>query len=609
MGAWFSSPVAVSTMPGFGRGGTVKHIQPWKVYPLFDDDLDLVLSKLPLHEKIQVECPKKIERRDHRTTDSRMRRHMRKIMDGQDKDQMAAQISVFCLQLVNDDEFRDVLDLTDRQKETHDVVDGDEGQSADDLDWNFVREKIKLQKWHQLRNFISKRLLVVAAESPLHAYAVQCLPRLDKEGRAVVVETLKVPTKLRTASVLRLTKLIQDSYPPSRDYGVLLREIDYVLNHSCVPNAVLEWRSSGDLSITALYELADKEEIALCLIPNSESVEERDGLMQTKFGFSCTCTRCRYEMNSLGLESMTTAERLRLANFYFANNKLSSARAIYQLILEDENGHADSWHALGAIELSFGHFRKAQRIWKDAASKFPYLREHKGLGLQIQKMEKYGYELLVQSVAVKDKPETRWISQPLTGVFLTRMLDQTDCARILEWAGNAQWTQQRHYAVPTNDVPVHAVEPLVVWFNEWMQQRVRPLFAHLFRTSPYFYVHDAFVVRYQGSEVSNHLPIHTDESSHSFVLALNDCSAYEGGGTCFFVEDEVIRLKVGELLSFRGDRILHGGEAVISGTRYILAAFLYHDDSDGSTASKRQKRNQSEDVTHRGPDFAFGFQL
>lgn len=74
----------------------------------------------------------------------------------------------------------------------------------------------------------------------------------------------------------------------------------------------------------------------------------------------------------------------------------------------------------------------------------------------------------------------------------------------------------------------------------------------------------------------------TDESTHSFVLALND--DFEGGGTYFYERDKVVRPPKGCTLSFAGGEIFHGGERVTSGVRYILAVFLYHDE-DSNTES------------------------
>ena len=125
------------------------------------------------------------------------------------------------------------------------------------------------------------------------------------------------------------------------------------------------------------------------------------------------------------------------------------------------------------------------------------------------------------------------------------------------------------------------------------------------------------MVKYTAEEKSNHLPLHTDESTHSFVIALND--EYEGGGTYFSEQDVVIRLRKGEVLSFRGDTMLHGGEALLSGNRVIVAAFLYHDDDsatgENGTDTSRKRPPSSVAGDHHAPtkeaktSFSFDFQI
>ena len=127
----------------------------------------------------------------------------------------------------------------------------------------------------------------------------------------------------------------------------------------------------------------------------------------------------------------------------------------------------------------------------------------------------------------------------------------------------------------------------------------------------------AFVVKYAGDEKSNHLPLHTDESTHSFVIALNE--DYEGGGTYLSEQDMVVRLRKGEILSFRGDSMLHGGEALVSGNRLIVAVFLYHDDEDNSTRAnvndKPRKRPFSPETKDKPvskepkTSFSFNFEI
>jgi len=84
-------------------------------------------------------------------------------------------------------------------------------------------------------------------------------------------------------------------------------------------------------------------------------------------------------------------------------------------------------------------------------------------------------------------------------------------------------------------------------------------------------VHDAFLVRYTAG-AQCHLPLHVDESQLSFTLALND--AFVGGGTYFASLRRALLPAIGHLIAFDG-HTLHGGEPIVSGTRYIVAAFLF----------------------------------
>jgi hypothetical protein len=108
----------------------------------------------------------------------------------------------------------------------------------------------------------------------------------------------------------------------------------------------------------------------------------------------------------------------------------------------------------------------------------------------------------------------------------------------------------------------------------------------------------------------------TDESTHSFILALND--EYNGGGTYFYQSQSTVSLKTSDVLSFRGDSIEHGGEAITKGSRYIIVAFLYcetekiestsRDIYPLSLASKRLlEDNDIGQSKQPGTKFAFSF--
>ena len=121
--------------------------------------------------------------------------------------------------------------------------------------------------------------------------------------------------------------------------------------------------------------------------------------------------------------------------------------------------------------------------------------------------------------------------------------------------------------------------------------------------------------------------MHSDESHYSLTLALNGGGEFEGGGTYFGALRRAVAPAVGHLVAFEGG-LLHGGEPVSRGVRYILACFMYVDDCGegggderggkvqedgaGQAVTKRQRidglfhREEAEGETTTS-SFAFGF--
>ena len=84
-----------------------------------------------------------------------------------------------------------------------------------------------------------------------------------------------------------------------------------------------------------------------------------------------------------------------------------------------------------------------------------------------------------------------------------------------------------------------------------------------------------FSIKYEAKDGSqDHLDYHRDSSLLSFTMLLNDPSEFEGGGTKFKgLNDTVLQHEVG-MLTIHCGQLLHGGQKITSGKRYIMAGFI-----------------------------------
>ena len=85
-----------------------------------------------------------------------------------------------------------------------------------------------------------------------------------------------------------------------------------------------------------------------------------------------------------------------------------------------------------------------------------------------------------------------------------------------------------------------------------------------------------FVAKYSAALGGlTELEAHEDGSEFSFVLALNSCKEFTGGGTKFLrlKHKPVFRPKQGCATMFAGKN-RHCGVAITAGVRYVLAGFL-----------------------------------
>lgn len=292
-------------------------------------------------------------------------------------------------------------------------------------------------------------------------------------------------------------------------------------------------------------------------------------------------------------------------------------------------------HALGAAYLALGRWRIAHETWLRVP---PVAGDLCPLPVELEEIRaklwcyphvRVGEATAVTASVAPQVDGRRTVSMELDGregdgwetlldgsIFLSPLpvISLQQCQAFINEAEEESvrsgfgWTTQRHYAAPTTDIPLHRLPQALAWFNVLWRDTIAPSLLKQFlrsgeRKGPvYLSIHDAFLVRYRCEEewdlvkrayegnaveelsevdpatsAQRHLPLHTDESTLSFVLPLNAPSGdpgFVGGGTYFAALQKAVVPPAGHLLSFKGGCLVHGGEPLLAGTRYIIAGFV-----------------------------------
>ena len=204
-------------------------------------------------------------------------------------------------------------------------------------------------------------------------------------------------------------------------------------------------------------------------------------------------------------------------------------------------------------------------------------------------------------------------SQPLSPehakVFISKhsILSQDECHSIVQDAerfaskSKSGWGTHRHVDHATTDLAVKNV-PALAWLTTKIEQTLFPEFEQLFHLKrKSLFIEDMFVAKYEYEDEEEEeeeeeeddkgghrkekkqtgLGEHEDGSLWSFVLPLNECCEFDGGGTQFVHLEEhrqLHRPPQGMCVMFSGKN-RHKGVPITRGVRYILAGFL-GDDSD-----------------------------
>ena len=300
---------------------------------------------------------------------------------------------------------------------------------------------------------------------------------------------------------------------------------------------------------------------------------------------------------------------------------LKGALAQQRQILRSQPYDPQGWIQLGAWYMKLGEYAEAERAFELGTKNCPgkEMLDAALLTLQGHSKDYYSGIRTRKSIPVAPAPDWEvfdyqppppgWTPDPdrhdaqldrSTGLRLVHasrvpIIDPSECAWAIEAAeahaaANGGWMSDRHASAPTTDMAIKDVPLLLEWFNEKLETTLFPMLASRFpdfiSNPDHIRVHDAFIVRYDASG-QRELAIHQDESSFSFTIALNDRSDYIGGGTFFEgirpsdknEEDfaaRALNVDAGGVVCF-GGKLRHGGQAITSGTRYIIPLFVYLD--------------------------------
>lgn len=175
-------------------------------------------------------------------------------------------------------------------------------------------------------------------------------------------------------------------------------------------------------------------------------------------------------------------------------------------------------------------------------------------------------------------------------------------------ANNGGWTKKRHKHYPTTDLPVRSIQDLHIPLFNLTTINILPLISEYYKVNLYFLsICDLFIVKYEMGD-QEHLEKHRDGSIISFNILLND--EFEGGGTNIEhttinnrTENTLYTSKKGDLFIHPG-RLIHGGNKITSGKRYILVGFIefYKSEHFRRHLEEKDEKDEKKENDHLNED-------
>ena len=189
--------------------------------------------------------------------------------------------------------------------------------------------------------------------------------------------------------------------------------------------------------------------------------------------------------------------------------------------------------------------------------------------------EEWSNRFLTYSIRTKE-----WdliTDEPFLNCFSFPLFTPEFCKMIREEAEHSKsWTVNRHDYYPTTDMVLETIDMHDIYM-EVLREYVMPLGVYMWALEGKGWDDlnsENFLAKYVPS-AQGHLSIHHDSSDITCLVQLSDEDEYEGGGTWFRRQKELIKNPIGYATLHPGNIThKHGARAVTKGTRYIIVSFM-----------------------------------
>jgi glycosyltransferase involved in cell wall biosynthesis len=169
------------------------------------------------------------------------------------------------------------------------------------------------------------------------------------------------------------------------------------------------------------------------------------------------------------------------------------------------------------------------------------------------------------------------VDEPFMNTFSFPLFTSEFCQMIREEAEHANaWTINRHEYYPTTDMVLETIGMHEIYM-EVLKEFVMSLGIHMWALEGEGWDNlqsENFLAKYVPN-AQGHLSIHHDSSDITCLVQLSDENEYEGGGTWFRRQKQLVKNPIGYVTLHPGNIThKHGARAVTKGARYIIVSFM-----------------------------------